>query len=132
MKKPMLTLSTIVDRETINIESKKHPNGKIYELNSVWDLGPLEQAVLIDKQRSAAALNQRKRLTGAQKLQLRKLLCDIVMMIVRGLEPAVLAELDEARLSTLQLAWVHANQPKAAAPGNRKGRRAARSSTGSK
>lgn len=109
MKKPILSMSAIVDRETIELFSKKHPKGKLYELKSVWDLGPTEHATIIDRNNVCQELLQKTKRTPAQERMLDKALGDVAAILVIGLEPAVLADLTISMRAAILFSWIAAN-----------------------
>lgn len=132
MTESILNLSTIVDRPTITLASKKHPTGKLYECVGLADLGPYEHAIILDRDAKVRPLFAKKRLTAAQKLQLEKALNDTVKLIVPSLEPATLKELTSAQKQNIVIAWSLHVSPRAA-EGNAQSRRTtAASSPGSK
>lgn len=122
------SLSTIVQRKTYTIASKatkkQYPNGKIYDVASPADFGPVEYAVLVEKQQIARELQARKRLTVAQKKRAQDALDDVVRLLIPKIESAVLAEMTEAQKANFVLTWIIAETPAiGGTPGNRKARR---------
>lgn len=130
----LLNLSTVVDRATINITSKKHPTGKQYELRNLADVGPYEYALFLHHSREVDELKKLKKLTPAQERSVKKLLDAIVSLVVFGLEPAVLKALTEQQKETIVVSWTALVSSQGAAEGNgQKGRRTtAGSSPGSR
>lgn len=129
----LLSLSTIVKRDTVTIQSKKHPAGKTYELRNGADFGPLQYALLVHRQEECLHLQARKRLTKKQQARVDAILDELVRMIVLDLEPVVVRELTTAQKENLLVAWtIQVNRGAAggAAEGNAKA--AKRRSTGSK
>lgn len=123
----ILSLSTVVKRDTISIKSKKHPNGKIYEIAAAADFGPLEYALLHQRQQEVAKYERLKRLTKKQQARVEQILDEMIGMVVLELEPAVRRELTVKQKQTLIFAWIMNSR---AAEGN--GRAAASRSTGKK
>lgn len=128
----ILNLSTTVERATVNIESKKHPKGKLYEFANLADLGPYEHAVLAQRMVEVNELRKLKKMTAAQQRQIDALLDEMVSMICLKLEPVVLAALTDAQKQWILLTWSARLETPGAAEGNRKSRRTtAASSRGS-
>ena len=133
MSEPLLSLSTIVSRETIELTSKRHPAGKRYELANLADLGPYEYATLVDRDSEARRLiASKKKLTKAQEARLEQLFDDVLRLLIPSLEPSVLRELTTQQKQMIVLAWA-AKVTGGAAEGNRASRRTGgASSRGSK
>ena len=122
------SLSTIVQRKTFTITSKKHPRGHIYDVADPSDFGPVEYAVLVEKQQLAQELQKKSRLTTREKTRMREALDDVVRMLMPKIEPEVLAEMNEQQKTNFVLTWILATTQEK--PGNRQARRqAARSKT---
>lgn len=128
MSDEILNLSTIVKRKTINIESKKHPTGKLYEVVNQADLGPYEYAIVLQRNEQVGPLLDKMRggtrLSPAEQRKLKKALADTVSMIVVDLEPQVLAELTIQQQELIVIAWsAHIQaQMQETTPGNRQSR----------
>lgn len=105
MAEEILHLSTIVDRNTITIDSKQHPNGKTYELTGLADLGPYEYAIIFQRNEELERIGALKKPTEAQERQVRKMLDDSVALVVRGIEPAVVKSLTAEQKQMVLLAW---------------------------
>lgn len=131
MSEEILNLSTIVDRKKINIESRRHPKGKLYELASTADLGPYEHANLIRANAQVSPLLAKtSKLTAAEERSVKSLLDSMSKLIVFDIEPTVLSALTIQQKSMIVLVWA---STVGAAEGNRKSRRTtAASSPGSK
>lgn len=114
----VLSLSTIVERKTINIESKRHPAGKLYELANLADIGPYEYAIIHQRAAEAEQLRRVKKPTVAQKRRTKKLLDDTVKLVLHGIEPAVLAALSDQQKDMIVVTWSAHLQTQRAAEGN--------------
>jgi hypothetical protein len=101
----LLTLSTIVKRETIFLASKKHPNGKTYEIAGAADFGPVQYAILQVRADEVSPLLTKAKLTKKQESRVAQILDEMVKMIVRDLEPTVLRELTTEQKQMIVLAW---------------------------
>lgn len=106
MTEPLLKLSTIVQHETIELASRKHPNGKLYELINLADLGPYEYAVTLNREAEVQQLLKLKKLTPAQENRLEAILDETMRMLIPKLEPAVLRELTSQQKQMITIAWV--------------------------
>lgn len=107
MSKHLLDISTVVDRDTVGISTKKQKTPKIYELLNMDELGAFEFAVIQkarDKTRTLLGRTDRK-LTPAEKRTATKALKDILALIVVDLEPHVLAEIDQTQAAKIVAAW---------------------------
>lgn len=107
----LLDLSTIVEKVTVRIRSKRHPAGKLYDLVSLDDLGVYEHQKVIQLHgQSVELLQSTKPLTEPQARTLSKGLGELVKMLLPGIEPAVIAELTNAKRSQIITAWALRNQ----------------------
>lgn len=109
MGNEILSLSTIVDKDTLTLASKRHPRGKSYDFVSRDDLSPLKHELLVTKYQEAATLLNAKRLTVAQESKLLALFGEVVRILVPRLEPTVLAELTIGQRSKVVKAWADNN-----------------------
>jgi hypothetical protein len=110
MAEELLSLSTIVDKATVNITSKKHPRGKQYELVDLDDLSPLDHQKIVVKHADATTLMQTEGvLTPTQSRSLEKLLGDIVKILIPTLEPIVLRDLSNGQRSRILRVWAARN-----------------------
>lgn len=125
----VLTLSTIVERDTINIVSKRHPRGKLYELANLADLGPYEYAIVTARNEELQPLLARKKLTPAQERMLTKALDDVVKLLLLNVEPSVLAALTIQQKEMIVFTWIGQVSKQGAAEGN--GRPSRRTTAGS-
>ena len=108
----LLDLSTIVEKANVRIRSLKHPAGKLYELVNLDDLGVYEHQTIVTLHAKAATLLQSAgSLTDPQSRELAKSLGDIVRILLPGLEPAVIAELSNAKRSQIIAVWAARNEP---------------------
>lgn len=123
----LLTINTLVQRDTIPIKSKKHPDGKTYEISNARDFGPMEYAILQQRGREISPLLSKTRLTAKQKARVAEVLDEMVSMIVRDLEPAVRRELTTQEKQMIVLAWTSAIES-----GRAEGKARRSRSTGSK
>lgn len=120
----VLDLSTVVEKAHVRIRSRKHPAGKLYELVNIDDLGPFEHQTIVSLHaRASELLQSSSALTEPQSRTLTKALGDIVKLLMPGLEPAVLAELTNAKRSQIVQTWAERNAPPGADPGNAPSRR---------
>lgn len=103
---PLLKLSTIVKHETIEIESKRHPKGKLYELINLADLGPFEHAQMLMRDAEVRELNALKKPTPAQKKRIDDLSDETMKMLIPSIEPSVLRELTTQQKQSIAFAWV--------------------------
>ena len=107
MSKHLLDISTVVDRDTVGISTKKNPTPKIYELLNLDELGAYEYAVISKAREKTRALLGRtdRKLTPAEKRTATKALKDILSLIVKDLDPHVLAEIDQTQAAKIVAAW---------------------------
>ena len=134
MAEEILNLSTVVDRPTMSITSKKHPKGKSYELVTLADLGPYEFAIVFQRSQELQEITAAgKKPTPTQERQAARMLDDTIKLICPSLEPAVLAELKPQQKQFIVFGWT-AKMREGAAEGNptRRRRTTAASSRGSK
>lgn len=111
MSEEILSLSTIVEKATVNIASKLHPRGKLYELVDLDDLGPIEhQKIVVKHAEAAQLLESPKELTEAESRKLGKLLGDVVKILLPSIETKVLNELSNAKRSTILRVWAARQQ----------------------
>lgn len=129
MADEILALSTIVERATVNISSKAHKTGKLYELLNVQDLGILEHATVLANAAVIDRLKQKKRRIPKDERELRRALTESVKLVLPSIETAVLRELNNAQLEMIIVSWGTHNHDGAATPGNPQRRR--RTGTGS-
>lgn len=103
----LLDISTVVDRDTVHIRTKKNPDGKSYALLNLEELGAYEHAIVSKCHQKARGLVGRtdRKTTPAEKRTITKALKDILALIVIDLEPHVLAELDQLQASRIVAAW---------------------------
>jgi hypothetical protein len=105
-KKPLLSLSTIVERDTIELASKKFPHGKIYEIANAADFGPVEWAILTRRSEEAQTLLNKTRKTKKDEQRAQDIIDEFVRMIVHGLEPATFRELTKQQRQSIYFAWL--------------------------
>lgn len=103
----LLDLSTVVDRDTVRIRTKKNPNGTVYELLNLDELGAFEHAIISQRHKTTRGMLGRtdRKMTPAEKRTVTKALKDILAQIVIDLEPHVLKELDQTQASKIVAAW---------------------------
>jgi hypothetical protein len=103
----LLDLATVVDRDTVRIRTKKNPQGKVYELLNMNELGAFEHAILADRHKRTRAIIGRtdRKMTAAEKRTATKALKDILAQIVIDLEPAVLQEIQMGTAAQIVAAW---------------------------
>ena len=123
MSEEILNLSTIVERATINVTSKRFPKGKLYELVNLADLGPYEHAVIAHHSAEVDKLKALKKMTPAQTRQAQKLLDDTVKLVCPTIEPSVLAALTEQQKEMIVVTWSVHISTQGAAEGNAPPRR---------
>lgn len=110
MGKEILTLVQLVDRPTINIF------GKVYELRSTADMGPIEQARLYVLQLEVNELASLKKHTPAQIRQADRALDEMVRLVVLDVDNRLLSRtpasgepskkaLTNAQRQTIVFAW---------------------------
>jgi hypothetical protein len=107
VSRELLDLSTVVDRDTVRIRTKKNPKGNVYELLNMEELSAFEFAILSDRHKRTRNLVGRtdRKMTPAEKRTVTKALKDILAQIVIDLEPTVLRELDMSQASKVVAAW---------------------------
>lgn len=122
--KPMLRLSTVIDRTPVEITTTDRNNKRVvktYELANQQDFGPYEYAVIVTRHGEMNELLRKKRRTKAQNMLLSQILDQLVQMIVLDtvsprkktddpleilhIDTATLAKLTHAQKSTLIVAW---------------------------
>lgn len=123
MGENILSMSTVVDRDTITLETKKHPAGEVYELVKLADLGPYEYAILANRNEEVQKLKTVKKPTPAQKQRTKKLLNELVKMVCPAIEKAVLGELTDEQKQWILLTWSARLEAAGAAEGNPTSRR---------
>jgi len=102
----LLDLSTVVERDTVRITSKKHPAGKVYDLVNQDELGPYEYEIISSRHAKTAKLaNLTRKMTVVEKRELSKALGDIIKLLVPDLEPAVLSEMEDTQRARIVTAW---------------------------
>lgn len=127
MSKNLLSLATVVDRDTIKIDEKD------YEVLSYADFGPLEWAMIVRRDTEARELAAKKRPTKKQKDRVAALLRETVRQIVPSLEPRVMRGMTDQQLEMIVFAWSNRVAEQAhEAEGKRNPPRAGNRPTGSK
>lgn len=102
----LLDIATVVERDTVNIRSTRHPAGKVYELVNLDELGVFEHETILARSAAASKYTQlRRKPTAADKRDLMKALGDVLVLIVLGLEPSVLAEIEAPQRDKIIGAW---------------------------
>ncbi len=102
----LLDITTVVQRDTVNIRTKKNPAGKLYELLNIDELGSFEHQAIVNCHGIVQTLSQlKKKPTAAQERQLSKALGDILKLIIPTLEPRVLAEIEDTQRAKIVTAW---------------------------
>lgn len=103
----LLSLSTLVEREHIKIESKLHPEGRLYELRNPDELGAVEYQTILSRQKQVDRLQAKDvtKLTAAETGQLIERLDELVTIVLPELEPAVLAELTDSQKAAVVDTW---------------------------
>lgn len=96
-----LDLSTIVERSTVRIRSKLHPDGKLYEILTQNDLSLYDTAVLEARGDVLSDLDLAVKPTAAQARAHTKALRDMTRMIVPSLEENVLAGLADLQMLSI-------------------------------
>jgi hypothetical protein len=105
MSEEILDLTTVVERDRVRIRTKRQPDGKLYELLNLDEIGPYEHATINARYAEAQKLLDGHRLTPKQKSAVTKALGDIVSLLVIDLEPAVLKEMEQTQRAKLVQAW---------------------------
>ena len=107
MSTHLLDISTVVDRDTVGISTKKHPEPKIYEVLGLDELGAFEHARISKLHRKTSGLVARtdRKMTPAESRIVTKALKDILALIIVGLEPHVLQEIDQTQAAKIVAAW---------------------------
>ena len=114
----LLDLATVVDRDTVRIRTKKNPDGKVYELLNMEELGAFEFAILASRHEKTRGLDRTDRkMTPAEKRTVAKAVKDILTQIVIDLEPTVLAEINPVQGAKIVGAWAAKYQDDGAAEG---------------
>jgi len=107
VSKHLLDISTVVERDTVGISTKKQKTPKIYEVFNLDELGAFEHAQisrLHQKVRGMVGRTDRKQ-TPAEKRIVTKALKDILALIVVDLDPHVLQEIDQTQAAKIVAAW---------------------------
>lgn len=112
----LLDLATVVERDTVRIRTKKNPEGKLYDLLNLEELGPFEHQVLLSRHAKWSALAERtdRKLTAVQQREIHKALGDILKLLLPEIEPAVLAETETPQRIRIVEAWATKNSTGAA------------------
>lgn len=98
MSRELLDLSTIVDRPTVRIRSKLHPQGKSYEILAPNELSLYQTAVVEAKAGSLDDLDVTRKPTAAQERARRKSLLDLVEIVAPSIEEKVRRGLSDVQL----------------------------------
>lgn len=87
----VLNIDTLApDRETVNIKSKEHPEGKLYELAHAEDLGLSDQQFLYSRGlRLDALVKRRTELGDEEKAELDMILEGMVGLVLPDLPPEI-------------------------------------------
>ena len=121
MSKHLLDVSTVVDRDTVGISTKKNQTPKIYEILDLEELGMFEHARISQLHQKTRGMVGRtdRQMTAAEKRIVTKALKDILALIVIDLEPHVLKEIDQTQAAKIVTAWAMKHQtPDGAAEGD--------------
>jgi hypothetical protein len=102
----LLNISTVVERDTVTIRSKKHPAGKAYDLVNIEELGAFEYEIIVSRHAKVGKLaHLTRKMTAAEQREINKALADILKLLVIGLEPTVLTEMESAIRARIVTAW---------------------------
>lgn len=98
-----LDLSTLVERKNVRIVSKLHPDGKLYELRTVDDLGVIEHQRFQQAAGDARKLQgvSPEKMTGKQAQLLKKSLDTAVSIVLPDLEDKVMRDLSDHKLGQI-------------------------------
>lgn len=105
----LLDLSKVVEIDTVRLKSKKHPDGKPYDLINRADLGIFEYHKLQAMQTKAATLTaaiSKGPLSAKQKAELMKTLGGLVKLLIPSIEPATLGTLTRPEREQIILTWL--------------------------
>jgi hypothetical protein len=103
----LVDVATVVERDTVRIRTKKNPDGRLYTILNLSDLGPYEHWLISNRNERAEKLSVTTRpLTPQEKREVRKALGDILSIIVPSIEPATLNEMENITRAQIVLAWV--------------------------
>lgn len=105
----LLDLSKVVETDTIRLKSKKHTDGKPYDLINRSDLGIFEYHKLQAMQTQAATLTAaitKGPLDAKKKAALMKVLGGLVKLLIPTIEPATLATLTRPEREQIILTWL--------------------------
>jgi hypothetical protein len=107
MGQELLSLSTLVERESIKIESALHPEGRLYELRNVSELSALELQVVLSRQKQVDRLQKKDstKLTAAETGQMIERLNELVCLVAPSIEPEVLDELADGQKAAIVETW---------------------------
>lgn len=106
----VLDLSTIVEKRTIRIRTLAHPDGKLYELLNVDDLGVYDLELLGRHEKLLSELAAVKKPTPAQERALDRALDEMIKLAVPDLEPRVLRELSQSKKAMILKSWAPAQE----------------------
>lgn len=107
MSQELLSLSTLVERETIKIESALHPDGRLYELRNPDELGAIDYQTILSRQAQVERMQRKgvEKLTAADAGQMTERLNEIVAILVPTLEPEVLEKLSDGQKAAIVQTW---------------------------
>lgn len=102
----LLDLSTVVERDTVNLKSKRFPNGKQYELLKREELGLYDNEVIVKRNQKIQEIGKFKRkLTLAETRTRDKAFRDVLELLFVKIEPDVLAEIEPLQAARILQAW---------------------------
>lgn len=98
MGKELLDLSTLVDRDTINIKSKLHPEGRLYSLKAQKELSIYDTATLESRSEELGDIDLKKKPSPGQARKHTAALRAMVSLIMLDIEPAVVDSLSDVQM----------------------------------
>lgn len=103
MAHEILDLNTLVDRRKVRIVSKLHPDGEMYDLLNPDELGVMDHQRLATRHGQVQKLQSKglDKLSGKDARELSAALNDFVAIVMPGVEPAVLKELNDGQKTAI-------------------------------
>lgn len=114
--KQVLDLSTIVDRPKVRIVSELHPDGQFYDMRTRDEMSVIEHQKVSERYRwviEELETQDPAEMSEKQARMLTEALNDITRLVLDGIEPQVLAALDDGKKGLILRAWKDEFYPEA-------------------
>lgn len=110
MPEPLLELSTLApERPTVLIKTTEDPEGKLYELSMIHDLGMEQQQFIYSRGRRLGELMEKAKLTKGEVRELDMIVDKLAALVVRDLPREIRGALSAVQKNQLINAFMQAS-----------------------